>query len=163
MVSGLPLKVPPANTPDAPGRANNAMISARSNSESYPEIKNPVYVKFQEDFTAVPVRLILYNVPEGEGAVREVILRNNKNESFQINNVSSSNAYIVAEIARNGDAANLIRVTIDKRAPAGLVNGVVTIAVGAREIVVPVRARIGNLPETAAPVPSAAVPEKKAE
>jgi hypothetical protein len=126
----------------------NAMISARSNSESYPEIKIPVYIKFQEDFTAVPVRLILYNVPEGEGAIREVILRNNKGEAFQIANVSSSNAYIAAEVARNGDVANLIRVTIDKKTPAGLCNGVVTISVGQKEIIVPVRARIGNMPET---------------
>ncbi len=132
----------------------NAMISAKSNSETYPEIKIPIYIKFQEEFTAVPVRLILYNVPEGEGAIREVILRNNKGESFQISSVSSSNSFITAEIARNGDAANLIRVTIDKKTPAGLCNGVLTIAVGQKNVVVPVRARIGSGPEapTAPPV-----------
>ena len=132
----------------------NAMISAKSNSETYPEIKIPVYIKFQEDFTAVPVRLILYNVPVGEGAVREVILRNNKGENFQISRVTSSNSYITAEIARNGDAANLIRVTVDKNTPAGLCNGVLTIVVGQKNVVLPVRARIGSGPEapTAPPV-----------
>jgi hypothetical protein len=141
----------------------NAMISAKSNSETYPEIKIPVYIKFQEDFTAVPVRLILYNVPTGEGAVREVILRNNKGEKFEISNVSSSNANVIAEIARNGDTANLIRVTIDKKTPAGLCNGVLTIAVGKKIVVVPVRARIGSTPEppSAPPVrPPAEVKDK---
>jgi hypothetical protein len=134
----------------------NSTIRAQSNTESYPEIQIPVYIKFQEEFSAVPVRLMMYGLKEGEGAVRDVIVKNNKGASFQITAAESSNPFVRAEVARNGEAANLVKITIDAKAPAGLCNAMVTVRMGSRQLTIPVRARIGDA--AAAPVPPAARP-----
>ncbi len=122
----------------------NSTVRAKSNSESSPVIQIPVYIKFQEEYSLVPARLMMYGLKAGEEVSRDVIVKNNKGAAFQITAAESSNPFVRAEVVRNGEAANLVKIVIDAKAPAGLCNATVTVRVGARHLAVPVRARIGN-------------------
>jgi len=123
----------------------NATISATTNSESMPEIKVPVYIKFFEEYTLIPPRIMIYGLKEGEGSSREIIVKNNRGTPFTIEAVESSNQSVQVEIVKNGEAANLLKVTIAKDAPMGLCNSVVTVRAPRQELKVPVRARVGEI------------------
>ena len=123
----------------------NAFVSAATNSETYPEIKIPVYIKFFEEYTLIPPRIMIYGLKEGEGASREIIVKNNKGNPFTIATAVSSNQNIQVEIVKNGEAANLLKVTVAKDAPAGLCNSVVSVQTPRQELKIPVRARVGEI------------------
>jgi len=133
----------------------NSTVRAKTNSESFPIIQLPVYIKFQEEFAVVPARLMMYGLKAGTGATRDVIVKNNKGVAFQITAVESSNPFVRAEVVRNGEAANVVKIVIDAKAPAGLCNATVIVRMGARHLAVPVRARIGDAAATPAPTGAA--------
>jgi len=95
---------------------------------------------------------MMYGLKAGDEATRDVIVKNNKGVAFQITAVESSNPFVRAEVVRNGEAANVVKIVIDAKAPAGLCNASITVRMGARKLAVPVRARIGDV--TAAPAPT---------
>jgi len=133
----------------------NSTVRAKTNSESFPIIQLPVYIKFQEEFAVVPTRLMMYGLKAGTEATRDVIVKSNKGVAFQITAAESSNPFVRAEVVRNGEVANVVKIVIDAKAPAGLCNATVIVRMGARQLAVPVRARIGDTAATPAPTGAA--------
>lgn len=125
----------------------NGKIHGVTNAESQPELKLPVYIKFKEDYSARPERVMIM----GSGASREVIISSSKGELFQITRVGSDTPFIKVEITTNGQAANMIKISADGASPKPIFSGAVTVIIDKQIVKIPVRVRMRKLPETQSP------------
>lgn len=146
----------------APGFLNG-LVRGITNVESQPELKLPVYIKFKEDYTAIPARVMIFGSSDPGSGSREVIIRSNKETPFQITGVVSSNPFIKVEITTNGQAANVIKISADKSAPTPIISAAVTVNIDKKFVNIPVRARMGTRPDSEPPTAVPVQPAVKEE
>ena len=132
---------PQSELPNPKGYVSTSMRIV-TNSDSFPEIRVPVYLKFQPHFSVLPQRLLLYSIKGSKGVERDVLIKNNQGKRFTIDSVHSSNNFIRPEITQNGEAANVVKVKVMPGAPAGSCNGIITIRTPEGTLTVMVRGKV---------------------
>lgn len=117
----------------------NGAVHAKTNSQAYPDLTVPIYLRFLADFVAVPQRIVAYEVERGKPMMREIVIKSAKSAPFQITGTTSTSEDIRAEVVDNGKAANTVRIIVDDRKKLGYANGIVTVEAKDKKIQIPVR------------------------